>query len=89
MSGGSFGYSYYYVNTFINELELKLKRKTEFDLEPETVKMLKNILALAKITSNLMKETEWMYSSDTGEAFFMKEAKKNFRKLERIKNERA
>lgn len=77
MSGGSFNYTYSHVDRFIEELTQNIKRNKKKDeygyaenFKPETIQELKRILNLCKITSDVMKHTEWLYSGDDSEETF-------------------
>ena len=80
MSGGSFNYAYGTVDQFADELGVRLDEFDKADefgdkrykFEPETMSKLREIERLARYTARLMKEAEWLYSGDTGDASFMK-----------------
>ena len=82
MSGGSFDYAYSRVNVFADELANKLDRNDveedgwKYGFEPATVEKLREIEALARKTSEMMKEAEWLYSGDTGDESFMERVRK-------------
>lgn len=79
MSGGSFDYAYGRVDQFADELGVRLDehaKKNEYgetphDFEPTTREKLREIEVMARHTAKLMKEVEWLFSGDTGEASFM------------------
>ncbi|WP_186412037.1 hypothetical protein [Candidatus Propionivibrio aalborgensis] len=83
MSGGSFDYAYSRVNQFADELGLRLDEadkvnewgETPNKFEPATLAKLRGIEHLARRTAALMRESEWLYSGDTGDESFMERVK--------------
>lgn len=78
MSGGSFDYAFSKVSQFADELEQEIANNDIPDkygccpsLLPATIEKLKEIEVLARKTSALMREAEWLYSSDTSDDTFM------------------
>jgi hypothetical protein len=78
VSGGSFDYAFCRVSQFSDELAVKLDENEKPDeyghsenLGPAVVAKLRNIEALARRCSALMREAEWLYSGDTGEESFL------------------
>lgn len=69
MSGGSFDYAYIKVTCFADELEQKIETNEDAML-PETIEVLRLVLAEARKVSKLMRETEWLYSYDHSEKSF-------------------
>lgn len=80
MSGGSFDYAFMRVNQFANDLMIKLdnrKKENEYgevshNYSDDVITELTNIKLAAFTLSDLMKETEWLYSGDIGEETFLK-----------------
>lgn len=80
MSGGSFNYSYQRALDFADALDVKLSRFDEVDgwgnkryhFSPEVLDKLHLAVSYIRGAANLMKEVEWLYSGDTGEAWFLK-----------------
>lgn len=84
MSGGSFNYAYVSVQTFCEELEIKIRQNgkprddSPYDDEhypeysAETLFALGQILEDAERVAKLMRETEWLYSGDHGEESFQR-----------------
>ena len=80
MSGGSFDYAFSTVESFADELGVKLDGKDEADawgfkplqFAPETIGKLREIEQLARRTAMLMREAEWLYSGDTSDCSFMR-----------------
>jgi len=92
MSGGHFEYAYHRVEDFAEQLKrdiAKNKIKDEFgyvrNYSDETIKNLKAVEKLARLTGQLMYNAEWLLSGDDGEEEFNKGFNKHFKKLERIK----
>lgn len=79
MSGGSFNYAFSHTATFAEDLGLRLDEWDKPDrygdypnrFEQATRDKLREIQVLAERCAKLMKEAEWLYSSDTGEETFM------------------
>ncbi len=89
MSGGHFNYPEYQLNNFINNLTNEIKNnktKNEYGYSPnynkQTITLLKKIIKLSKITSNLIHSTDYLYSGDDSEETFQKEVNKELKKLE-------
>ena len=80
MSGGSFDYAYRMVEQFADDLAVKIDGhdkkneygETPYAFEKDTLEALRKIERLARYTSRLMMEAEWLYSGDTSEESFMK-----------------
>jgi predicted glycosyltransferase involved in capsule biosynthesis len=79
MSGGSFNYAYVRVETFVEELESKLRRSAAPSeqpgdwvpkLSPETLAQLAEIAKLGAHYAKLMRETELLFSADVDEDSF-------------------
>lgn len=66
MSGGHFDYAYQKVNNFADELESQLDR-----FEGEARDALRAVVITARYNARMMKEAEWLYSSDTDEDTFL------------------
>jgi len=76
MSGGSFDYAYQKVEQFAFDLAYKLDNPNEYDNSPpEVIAVLRKIERDVIKTAALMKEVEWLYSSDTGDDTFMERIK--------------
>ena len=76
MSGGSFDYAYYKVYNFVEELNARLQ---EIEKDPssdykEVFTLLREVKEVCESTAILMKETEWMFSGDTGKETFRERA---------------
>lgn len=79
MSGGSFDYAYSRVDQFADNLGLRLDQhdtinewhSKTYDFKPETREKLREIEHLARHVARFMREAEWLYSGDTGDATFM------------------
>lgn len=90
MSGGSFDYAYSKVLNFADRLQEEIERNNIPDpvynccqnFSSNTVGFLKDIEVITRIVASLMKETEWLYSSDTGEDTFVREVVKLLDDLE-------
>lgn len=79
MSGGSFNYAYHHVSSFVYELKNKLDAQQHGEAEkmPDTVlKMLSRISVVAELSSDLMREVEYLFSHDTSEGTFMRRVEK-------------
>jgi len=83
MSGGSFDYAYSRVSQFADELQQEIENNDTPDkygccpsLLPDTIAKLKEIETLARKTSALMREAEWLYSADTSDDSFMERVAK-------------
>lgn len=85
MSGGSFYYAYKRVETFVEELDAKLRRAVahpedagdeDSDYEPpqefslDTLARLTEIARMSEHVAKLMREAEFLYSGDTSEESF-------------------
>lgn len=83
MSGGSFNYAYTRVETFVEELEAKLRRAVGHpeeegaddreqppELSLDTLARLSEIAKLSAHVAKLMREAEYLYSQDTSEESF-------------------
>lgn len=79
MSGGKFNYACWRAEEFADQVRNELDRAgttNEYgDIHspyaPATLAKLKEIADLVSYCAKLMKETEWMYSGDTGEDTFI------------------
>lgn len=79
MSGGAFDYAYYHPMWFADKLKTIIDSPDIIDewgntlhkYEPATLLKFKEIEALARRTSDLMREVEWLCSGDTTEDTFM------------------
>ena len=77
MSGGSFDYAYFHPQRFADDLRNRIVKRVDGDgdpvgqYSPATISRLLKIALLAERASLLMKETEWLYSGDTGEDTFI------------------
>lgn len=74
MSGGHFEYRCFQISQFAEELKHEIKTNTTPDeygdapnYSEETIKILTYCQQTIEYASNLAKEVEWLYSSDTGE----------------------
>ncbi len=71
MSGGSFDYAYSRVATFADELEDKLAKDELGEVRPEVTTRLARLAVEARRLAALMREAEWLYSSDIVADTFM------------------
>lgn len=83
MSGGEFDYAYINTIQFAEDLTKKLEAQnsktnpddiewsTHFEWSPEVRQKMVEIAAYAEYVGLLMKEVEWLYSSDIGEETFL------------------
>lgn len=82
MSGGSFNYAWVRVETFVEELEAKLRRASaphtsddggEWvpELSPEVLAKLAEIAKMGEQFAKVMRQTELLYSGDNGEESFL------------------
>lgn len=85
MSGGSFDYAFFRVEMFANELEDKLAKNELGEVPPEVTARLARLVVEARRLAALMKEAEWLYSGDTGDASFLARVAK----IEAADNERS
>lgn len=78
MSGGSFDYAYSRVEQFADALADKIDDndalndwgEPQYAYDTSTLQKLREIENLARFTSKLMREAEWLYSGDTsGDTF--------------------
>lgn len=84
MSGGEFDYAFCRVNDFAERLQVKLDTADEVNewgyqpnkFLPATMLKLQEIEQLARYTSDLMREAEWLYSGDTGDDSFQQRVAK-------------
>ena len=83
MSGGSFDYAYRRMLDFADDLRCKLAQQgqvidgwTVGTWEPQVAAKLAEIAVLVDHAAKLAKETEWLYSGDTGEDTFMERVAK-------------
>jgi hypothetical protein len=70
----SLNYEYYHVKSFIESLEKIVKENKGYDCDKpfvrftkKTIKKLKKIITLCKITSFLMQDVQKLYDGDIGE----------------------
>lgn len=77
MSGGSFDYAYTRVEQFTDALKDMIQENPE-GFKPVVMAKLREIAMLTEYTAKFMKETEWLYSGDTGDDSFME----NVREIE-------
>ena len=84
MSGGSFNYAYCRVNEFADDLGMRIDEADAIDefgyqpnkFSPAVLSSLRSIESLARLTAQLMREAEWLYSGDTSEESFLARAAK-------------
>jgi len=69
MSGGSFNYAHFRVEAFVESLSERIRE--DRDSSPELLDRLKLISRLSGYAGELMRETDLLYSGDTGENTFM------------------
>jgi hypothetical protein len=95
MSGGHFGdygYDYYKVAQFADELEVEIqnnnKKLDEYEyapnFSPETIKYLRKQLRLMRKVSEIMRHVDYLYSGDHGEDSFMARVKEVEEKYETL-----
>jgi hypothetical protein len=85
MSGGAFDYAYFRTEQFVDDLGDEMKKnhiKDKYgystDFSEATINQLKIIRDLCKEAAFLMREAEWLYSSDTGEDSFAKRIEEHY-----------
>ena len=86
MSGGHFGdYDYYKVHQFADELEVEIhnnNKENEYsngfyvrNYSPETIKYLRKQLRQMRMTADIMRAVDYLYSGDHGDDSFMERVK--------------
>ena len=79
MSGGHFGdYDYYKVHQFADELEVEIHNNNKPDeygyvknYSPETIKYLRKQLRQMRMTADIMRHIDYLYSGDIGDDGFL------------------
>ena len=70
MSGGEFNYAYIRVQTFADDLEVRIEREANSPSEPEQwpelEKRLRAAVISARNTATMMRDIEWLFSGDNG-----------------------
>lgn len=82
MSGGSFNYAHFRVKAFVGSLSERMRE--DRDSSPELLDRLKLIALLSGYTGELMRETDLLYSGDTGENTFMSDTSRLISDIESI-----
>lgn len=72
MSGGHYQYAYHHVGNFADSLDSYIIGENYSYLSNDTILALGKVSSLCKATAAIMKETEWLASSDIREDEFMK-----------------
>ena len=94
MSGGHFDYKFHAVNDMADELERELQKAgtvTDWgglhsNYTKSTLNILQECTKMLRITSDIMKEVEWLYSADTGEESFREALDPLLEKMSEITN---
>lgn len=84
MKGGAFDYVYYYVDLFVEELSEKNQHNI-YNFDKDTLKVLTEVEKIAKLTSEIMKNTELLYSLNISEMEFRENIEQSIKYLKKIK----
>lgn len=84
MRGGAFNYAYCRVNEFADDIGMRIDEEDAVDefgdqpnkFSPAVLSSLRSIESLARLTAQLMREAELLYSGDTSEESFLERAAK-------------